>query len=179
MFSRVSKKRLPPWAGRKLGRWYPISKCPFSSQSQLVLNIWLEIVLACLEKKPSQSTYLVHTNNVLDFTAHQRTCKISWSPWATIPWTIDSLASTGYRTRFTSHILLSIFRCLCVHVCFATWERRSSKTRGCVTLCGLANYIKKYVKAKEELWKLKYFTKQTYNLQKMPLKILQDIITLQ
>jgi hypothetical protein len=40
---------------------------------------------------------------------------------------------------------------------------------------GLAIYIKKYLKAKEELWKLKY------NLQKNPLKetkILQDIITL-
>jgi hypothetical protein len=32
---------------------------------------------------------------------------------------------------------------------------------------GLAIYIEKYVKAKEELWKLKYFTMQKYNLQKM------------
>jgi len=47
--------------------------------------------------------------------------------------------------------------------------------------CGLAIYIQKYLKAKEELWKLKYFTMQKYNLQKGPLqetKILQDIITL-
>ncbi len=133
-----------------------------------------------MSREETKSEFILspHTNNVLDFTAHQRTCKISWSPWATIPWTIDSLASTSYRTRFTSHILLGIiFRCLCVYVCFATWERRSSKTRG-VSHCGLAIYIEKYVKAKEELWKLKYFTKQTYNLQKMPLKILQDIITL-
>jgi hypothetical protein len=39
-----------------------------------------------------------------------------------------------------------------------------------------------YFKAKEELWKLKYFTMQKYNLQKHPLqetKILHDIITLQ
>jgi hypothetical protein len=28
--------------------------------------------------------------------------------------------------------------------------------------CGLAIYIKKYLKAKEELWKLKYFTMQKY-----------------
>jgi hypothetical protein len=48
----------------------------------------------------------------------------------------------------------------------------------------LAIYSKKYLKAKEELWKLKYFTMQKYNLQKKiknPLKetkILQDIITL-
>jgi hypothetical protein len=43
--------------------------------------------------------------------------------------------------------------------------------------------LKKYLKEKEELWKLKYnFTMQNYiNLQKNPLKetkIVQDIITL-
>jgi len=47
---------------------------------------------------------------------------------------------------------------------------------------GLAIYIKKYLKkAKEELWKFKYFTMQKYNLQKSPLKeikTLPDIITL-
>jgi hypothetical protein len=31
---------------------------------------------------------------------------------------------------------------------------------------GLAIYIKKYLKAKEELWKLKYCTMQKYNLPK-------------
>jgi len=41
----------------------------------------------------------------------------------------------------------------------------SKKTRD-VSHCGLAIYIKKYLKAKEELCKLKYFTMQTYNLQK-------------
>jgi hypothetical protein len=48
-----------------------------------------------------------------------------------------------------------------------------------VSHCGLAIYIKKYLKAKEELWKLKYFIMQKYNLQKIPLKetkILHDII---
>jgi hypothetical protein len=39
-------------------------------------------------------------------------------------------------------------------------------TRG-VSQCGLAIYNKKYLKAKEELWKLKYFTMQKYNLQKI------------
>jgi hypothetical protein len=39
-------------------------------------------------------------------------------------------------------------------------------TRG-VSRCGLAIYIKKYLNAKEELWKLKYFTMQIYNLQKI------------
>ncbi len=49
--------------------------------------------------------------------------------------------------------------------------------------CGLAIlHFKKYLQAKEELWKLKYFTMQKYNLQKNPLKetkILQDIINLE
>jgi hypothetical protein len=56
----------------------------------------------------------------------------------------------------------------------------TTETRG-VSHYGLAIYIKKYLKAKEELWKLKYFTMQQYNLQKNPLKetkILQDIIPL-
>jgi hypothetical protein len=38
-------------------------------------------------------------------------------------------------------------------------------TRG-VSQSGLAIYIKKYLNSKEELWKLKYFTMQKYNLQK-------------
>jgi hypothetical protein len=59
-------------------------------------------------------------------------------------------------------------------------KRALNETRG-VWHDGLAIYIKKYLKAKEELWKLKYFTMQKYNLQKDPLKetkIFQDIITL-
>jgi len=39
------------------------------------------------------------------------------------------------------------------------------KTRG-ASHCGLANYIKKYLKAKEELCELKYFTMQKYNRYK-------------
>jgi hypothetical protein len=39
-------------------------------------------------------------------------------------------------------------------------------TRG-VSHRGLAIYIKKYPKAKEELWKVKYFNMKKYNLQKL------------
>jgi hypothetical protein len=42
----------------------------------------------------------------------------------------------------------------------------TKQTRG-VSHCGLAIYIKKDLKAKEELWKLKYFIMQKYNLQKI------------
>jgi len=41
-----------------------------------------------------------------------------------------------------------------------------SFNKGCVTLC-LAIYMIKYLKAKEELWKLKYFNMQIYNLEKI------------
>jgi hypothetical protein len=40
-----------------------------------------------------------------------------------------------------------------------------AKTRG-VSHCGLAIYIKWYLKAKEGFWTLKYFTMQKHNLQK-------------
>jgi hypothetical protein len=44
------------------------------------------------------------------------------------------------------------------------------QTRG-VSQCGVAICIKKYLKAKEEeSWKLKYFTMQKYNVQKIPPK---------
>jgi hypothetical protein len=64
-------------------------------------------------------------------------------------------------------------------------ERKASGvamlTRG-VSQCGLAIYIKKYLKANKELRKFKYFTVHKYNLSKKnPLKetkIFQDIITL-
>ncbi len=52
--------------------------------------------------------------------------------------------------------------------------------QGVCRTVALLIYIKKYLKAKEELWKFKYFTMQKYNLQKNPLKetkILQDITT--
>ncbi len=63
------------------------------------------------------------------------------------------------------------------------WKHNNkSNNKGSVTIYGLAIYIKKYLtKAKEELWKFKYFTMQKYNLQKNPpkeTKIHQDIITL-
>jgi len=54
-------------------------------------------------------------------------------------------------------------------------------TRG-VSHCGLAIYIKKYLKAKEELCKVKYCTIKIYIIFKNPLKkpkILQNIITVQ
>jgi hypothetical protein len=39
-----------------------------------------------------------------------------------------------------------------------------TETKGVVSHCGLAIYIKKHLKAKEEgLWKLKYFTMPKYH----------------
>jgi hypothetical protein len=53
-------------------------------------------------------------------------------------------------------------------------------TRG-MSDCGLAIHIKKYLKAKGELWKFNYFTMQKCKSSKKPSKrnqILQNIITL-
>jgi hypothetical protein len=44
-----------------------------------------------------------------------------------------------------------------VNLTFLDTPKKTKKTRG-VSHCGLAIYIKKDLKAKEELWKLKYFT---------------------
>jgi hypothetical protein len=50
-----------------------------------------------------------------------------------------------------------------------TIHKKHKANKGvCHTRCGLAIYIKKYLKkAKEELQKLKYFTMQKYNLQQI------------
>jgi hypothetical protein len=48
-------------------------------------------------------------------------------------------------------------------------QAKASLTRG-VLHRGLAIYTKRYLKAKEELWKLKHFTMKKYNLQKNPPK---------
>jgi hypothetical protein len=57
-----------------------------------------------------------------------------------------------------------------------------TEKQGVCHIVALPFTLKKYLKAiEEELWKLKYFTMQKYNLQKNPLKetkILQDITTL-
>ncbi len=49
------------------------------------------------------------------------------------------------------------------------WSKRG------MSHCGLTIYIKKYLNAKEELWKLKHFTMQKYNLQKISLKKNQNL----
>jgi len=63
-----------------------------------------------------------------------------------------------------------------VHLPHKIGEKKRNPTFGNSTIkgfiqgvfhnCGLAIYMKKYLTAKEEeLWKLKYFTMQKYNLQ--------------
>jgi len=68
--------------------------------------------------------------------------------------------------------LISLITLACTTTTKETFDIKfynTYRTRG-VSYCGLAIYIKKYVNAKEELWKLKYFTMQKYNLKKNPLK---------
>jgi hypothetical protein len=46
-------------------------------------------------------------------------------------------------------------------------QSKHNYNKGCVTMWPCHFYIKKYLRAKEELWKLKYLTLQKYNLQKI------------
>jgi hypothetical protein len=51
---------------------------------------------------------------------------------------------------------------------FGSYPTPPKKTRGVSHIVALPFTIKSYLfKAKEELWKLKYFTMQKYNLQKI------------
>ncbi len=63
-----------------------------------------------------------------------------------------------------SFLFCIAFYTFCIGECTAV---SAFITRG-VSQWGLAIYIEKYLKAKEDLWKLKYFTMQKYiNLQKI------------
>jgi len=61
-------------------------------------------------------------------------------------------------------------------------DRKFSIAIFLVCHCGLAIYMKKYLKGKEKLWKFQYFTMQKYNFKKnnslKETKLLQDITTL-
>jgi hypothetical protein len=54
----------------------------------------------------------------------------------------------------------------CVTCGLAIYIRKYLKATRGVSHCGLAIYIRKYLKAKEEVWKFKYFTMKKYNLKK-------------
>jgi hypothetical protein len=63
----------------------------------------------------------------------------------------------------------------------ALCHKQNRTKQGVCHIVALPFTLKKYLKAKEELWKFKYFTMQKYNLQKHSLqetKILQDILIL-
>jgi hypothetical protein len=57
--------------------------------------------------------------------------------------------------------------CACFAPPFHPQKQTNKQTRGGVSHCGLAIYIKTYLKAKGELSKLKYFTMRKYNLQQI------------
>jgi len=52
-------------------------------------------------------------------------------------------------------------------VCSIMMTRLSKEKKEVCHTVALAIYIKKYLKAQEELWKFKYFTLQKSNLQKI------------
>ncbi len=76
----------------------------------------------------------------------------------------------GHKSRTYGKIIWDKLKSYWVHVEAQVGNNKIptplKETRG-VLHCGLAMYTKKYLKAKEELWKLKYFTMQKYNLSKI------------
>ncbi len=66
---------------------------------------------------------------------------------------------------FSGSIVNSSFLSLLLSVLNGSREVHGIKQGG-VSHCGIAIYVKKYLKAKEDIWKLKFFTMQKYNLQK-------------
>ncbi len=87
------------------------------------------------------------------------------SDWVPLSITLVSRVSSLYPSGVFHHPLAASswwLSCLVLRPC-------QSWTRG-VSRCGLAVYTKKYLKAKEELWKFKYFSMQKYNHKKNPPK---------
>jgi len=83
-----------------------------------------------------------------------------------------SLNSTKFVTIFGNICqIFVITKCKKKHLqlnCKREYKKVWCLTKqGGVSHCGLAIYIKKDLRAKEELWKLKYFTMPKYNLQKI------------
>jgi hypothetical protein len=84
-----------------------------------------------------------------------------------LPYTFYCCSSSKMLMIFEKHncfkvlLNLRLFNLLIMLTEKKDWEL----TRG-VSCCGLAIYIKKYLKAKEELWKLKYFTMQNIIVKK-------------
>ncbi len=80
------------------------------------------------------------------------------------PFFLFSLGSrTNHSLVFPNQALQGFQNWKSIFIAFVVF---GTMTR-CVSHHGLAIYIKKYLKAQEELWKLKYFTVQKYNLQKI------------
>jgi hypothetical protein len=63
-------------------------------------------------------------------------------------------------------LFLKLFVIIHMYIVAHAEEKYSVIKQG-VCHCSLAIYIKKYLNAKEDLWKLKYYTVLKYNLQKI------------
>jgi hypothetical protein len=155
------------------------------------LKMNVDFVSFFLEKKgwqflePSFATscccYVQHTNSSNLITFH---AKLGYAMWSHVQSTcVQSPRNRGlWFCHLRIHPKLKKTKSAKWRIYFHCWKticwgeyfehnenkkKQTKTTRGCVTLWPWASYIKTYLKAKEELWKLKYFTMQKYNLQKI------------
>jgi hypothetical protein len=99
-------------------------------------------------------------------------------------WLMSSTQWYNLLVPIWVNIMLTNFYMMILHegdgMC-AVWSSQQHTCKGTIKPWALLFTLKKYLKAKEELWKFKYFTMQKYisSKKKNPLKqtkILQDII---
>ncbi len=149
----------------------------------------VDLVCFFLEKKGSQflepsfatscCCYVKHTNSSNLITFH---AKLGYAMWSHVQSTcVQSPCDRGLLFRHTHihpklkktrsakwRIYVHCWKTICWGILWMQWKQEEAdKNKGCVTLWPWTTYIKTYLKAKEELWKLKYFTMQKYNLQKI------------
>jgi hypothetical protein len=125
-----------------------------------------EVLLICT----ALSSMLLGTMIVHIIASTKEASNYGGSDWVPLSITLVSRVSSLYSSGVFHQPLAASswwLSCLVLRPC-------QSWTRG-VSRCGLAVYTKKYLKAKEELWKFKYFSMQKYNHQKKSSKRNQNL----
>ncbi len=144
------------WWGRAL------SVCPL----RIVFSVSSFIIVNCLQNPPPRPLM------------ERETCLVGELMWTLLLmwWTLSFNCFNLYSCAFLGSLIgveqnrpiNGILYILCSSFSPSKTNKQTNKLeQGGVSHCGLAIYIKTYLKAKEELSKLKYFTMPKYNLQQI------------
>jgi len=119
-----------------------------------------EVLLICT----ALSSMLLGTMIVHIIASTKEAPNYNASEWAPLSITLVSGVSSLYPSGVFHQPL-----CIMIIIVFST-PPLAILNKGCVTLWPCPFTLKRYLKAKEELWKFKYFSMQKYNHQKNPPK---------